>query len=373
MYIWEEPAWPEFIFDESQLAKELALARHHQGLLLGKMELLGLKLRDEATLLSLTQEVLTTSEIEGQKLDPNQVRSSIARHLGIDAGGLTPGSRDVEGIVELMLDATQQYSMPLNENRLFNWHASLFPSGRSYLREIRVGQWRDDKVGPMQVVSGPARRETVHFEAPPAERLDTEISAFLDWFNSELEMDEVLKAGIAHFWFVTIHPFDDGNGRIARAITEMTLARSESSSQRFYSISSQIRKEQQTYYQMLEKIQKRRLDITEWLNWFLGCMTRAIELSQETLAAVVEKARFWEINASESLNPRQIKILNRILDGLEGKLTSSKWAKMAKCSQDTAYRDILDLINRGILVRNPEGGRSTSYSLVGRNENGRVH
>ncbi len=330
MYIWEHATWPEFTCDESRLARALAQARHQQGRLLGKMDVLGFQLRDEVSLRSLTREVLTTSAIEGEKLDPEQIRSSIARRLGIDVGGLTPASRHVEGIVELMLDATQRYSQSLDEERLYNWHASLFPTGRSGLRTIKVGQWRDDKTGPMQVVSGPAGREYVHYQAPPADRLNTEISAFLDWFNGESEMDEVLKAGIAHLWFVTIHPFDDGNGRIARVIAEMTLARSESSSHRFYSISSQIRQEQQTYYDILERTQKRTLDITDWLSWFLGCMTRTIDLSHETLAAVIDKARFWEGLAAESLNPRQINMLNRIMDGLEGKLTSSKWARMAK-------------------------------------------
>jgi len=363
MYIWKQTTWPKYQYDESKLSKGLALTRYKQGLLLGKMEAFGFHLQDEAALLSLTQEVLTTSAIEGEHLDPKQVRSSIARRLGIDVAGLSPVNGTVEGIVELMLDATQHYDESLNAKRLGDWHASLFPTGRSGLREIRVGQWRDDRNGPMQVISGPVGRETVHYEAPPADRLNSEISAFTDWFNNETEIDEVLKAGIAHLWFVTIHPFDDGNGRIARAIAEMTMARSESSSQRFYSISSQIRQEQQSYYELLERTQKRTMDITDWLIWFLGCIARALDHSQETLAAVIEKARFWEKYALESLNPRQIKILNRILDGLEGKLTSSRWAKLAKCSQDTAYRDIIDLLDRGILRKNPEGGRSTSYSL----------
>ncbi|MFC1529291.1 Fic family protein [Gemmatimonadota bacterium] len=363
MYIWQNKAWPEIQYDHDQLVNTLAQTRHDQGLLLGRMEALGFHLRDEAALLALTQEVLTSSAIEGENLDPVQVRSSLARRLGIDIGGLTPATRDIEGIVEMMVDATQHFDKPLDEQRLLDWHSAIFPTGRSGMSVIRAGAWRDDLKGPMQVVSGQVGNPTIHFEAPPAKQLEAEVSTFLNWYNDESDIDDVLKAGIAHLWFVTIHPFDDGNGRIARAVAEMTLARSEKRSQRFYSISSQIRNEQRTYYMVLERTQKGTLDITHWLDWFLGCMTRAIDRSQETLATVILKARFWEKHATEPFNTRQIAVLNKLLDGLEGKLTSSKWAKLTKCSQDTAYRDILDLIERGVLTKNPEGGRSTSYSL----------
>ncbi len=366
MYIWQDRKWPGFHYDKDRLANRLAQTRHDQGHLLGRMEALGFHLREEAVLLSLTQEVLTTCEIEGEILDPAQVRSSLARRLGIDIGGLTSANREVEGIVEMMLDATRQFESPLTEERLFHWHTSLFPTDRSSMTRIRVGRWRDDRGGPMRVVSGPMGQETVHYEAPPATILDSEITAFLDWYNDDTGIDGVLKAGITHLWFVTIHPFDDGNGRIARAIAEMTLARSERSVQRFYSVSSQIRNERNKYYEILEQTQKGSMDITNWLDWFLGCVSRAIDLANDTLASVTFKASFWERYAAEPFNNRQIKVLNRILDGLEGKLTSSKWAKLAKCSQDTAYRDILNLMERGVLKKNPEGGRSTSYSLISR-------
>lgn len=364
MYIWELADWPRFHSNQDRLAKVLADARYEQGHLLGRMESLGFKLREEAVLKTLTQDVLKSSEIEGEKLDSEQVRSSIARRLGMDVGGLTPVDRNVEGIVEMMLDATRHYDRPLTEERLFGWHASLFPTGRSGMTKIRVGEWRDDRGSPMQVISGAFGKERVHYEAPPAERLETEIAAFLEWFNGATDIDTVLKAGLAHLWFVTIHPFDDGNGRIARAITDLALARSEQSAQRFYSMSAQIRLERNAYYDMLERTQKATMDVTDWHVWFLGCLTRAIKGAQETLLSVLFKARFWDRFATEALNERQIKIVNRVLDGFEGKLTSSKWAKLARCSQDTAYRDILDLMERGVLKKNPGGGRSTSYDLA---------
>jgi Fic family protein len=328
------------------------------------MEALGFPLRQEAVLQTLTADVLKSSEIEGEKLDAEQVRSSIARRLGMDIGALKPADRNVEGIVEMMLDATRSYNEPLTSDRLFAWHASLFPTGRSGMNPIRVGGWREDKTGPMQVVSGPIGKEHVHFDAPKAVRLPGEMQAFIDWFNTAAEIDPVLKAGLAHLWFVTIHPFDDGNGRIARAIADMALARSENSPQRFYSMSAQIRQERSSYYDILEKTQKGTLDITPWLDWFLGCLGRAIDGAQITLGAVLAKARFWESISGVTINERQRGVLNRLLDGFEGKLTSSKYAKLAKCSQDTAQRDILYLVERGILLRNPEGGRSTSYSLA---------
>ncbi len=363
MYIHELQDWPRFSWNRAQLAERLAAVRHRQGRLIGHMEALGFHLRQEAILQTLTADVLKSSEIEGEKLDAEHVRSSIARRLGMDIGALRPADRNVEGIVEMMLDATRHYDQPLTAERLFAWHAALFPTGRSGMTRIRAGAWRDDSTGPMEVVSGPAGKERVHFRAPPAPRLDGEMKAFLDWFSSAGEIDPVLKAGLAHLWFVTIHPFDDGNGRVARAIADMALARSENSQQRFYSMSAQIRQERNAYYDILEEIQKGQMDITPWMEWFVGCLGRAIDYAQTTLAAVLAKARFWDSIAGFAINDRQRLVLNRLLDGFEGKLTTSKYAKLAKCSQDTALRDILPLLKRGILVRNPEGGRSTSYVL----------
>jgi len=328
------------------------------------MEALGFNLCQEAVLQTLTADVLKSSEIEGEKLDADQVRSSIARRLGMDIGALKPADRNVEGVVEMMLDATRQYAQPLTDERLFGWHAALFPAGRSGMSKIGVGAWRDDSTGPMEVVSGPVGKERVHFEAVPAARLGREMAAFLDWFNKPPEMDEVLKAGLAHLWFVTIHPFDDGNGRIARAIADMALARSEKSPQRFYSMSAQIGQERNAYYDILEETQKGTMDVTAWMDWFLGCLGRAIDGAQTILGAVLAKARFWESVQGSALNERQTLVLNRLLDGFEGKLTTSKYAKLAKCSQDTALRDILPLVERGVLVRGPEGGRSTSYTFI---------
>ncbi len=364
MYIWERPEWPVLTWDNDGLSKLLAQVSREQGRLLGKMEALGFDLRSEAHLRVLTEDVVKSSEIEGEKLDSNQVRSSIARRLGMDIGGLVPADRDVEGVVEMMLDATGNYAQRLTADRLFGWHVALFPTGRSGLQKITAGNWRDDTRGPMQVVSGAVGREKVHYEAPPAARIPGEMERFLDWFGAPGDMDPLLIAGLAHFWFVTIHPFDDGNGRIARAIADTALARSEQSNQRFYSMSAQIRRERNDYYTALERTQRGGLDITPWQEWFLQCLRRAIEGSQDTLGAVLEKARFWERFAQESLNERQIKVLNRLFDGFEGKLTTSKWAKLSKCSQDTAYRDILDLVERGALQKDAGGGRSTSYSLV---------
>jgi Fic family protein len=321
-------------------------------------------LRRLAALSILTQDVLTSSEIEGEILDPEQVRSSIALRLGIDIGGLKQADRNVEGIVEMMLDATQGFQKRLTDERLFAWHGALFATGRSGMMKIRVGSWRDDKAGPMQVVSDPIGKEKVHFRAPPAERLDKEMGEFLHWFNNNDEIDLVLKAGIAHLWFVTIHPFDDGNGRIARAIADMLLARSEDSLQRFYSMSAQIGYERNVYYEKLERSQKGALDITDWLDWFLACLSRAIDGARSTLSSVIEKAHFWQRHAGAAINERQKKMLNLLFDDFEGKLTSSKWAALTKCSQDTAYRDILDLVERNILKKNPGGGRSTSYDLA---------
>ncbi len=364
MYNHELPDWPRFTWNLESLSEPLAAVRLRQGRLIGHMEALGFGLRQEAVLQTLTADVLKSGEIEGEKLDAEQVRSSIARRLGMDVGALKTPDRNVEGVVEMMLDATLHYDQSLTTDRLFDWHAALFPTGRSGMTKMRVGAWRDDSTGPMQVVSGPFGREWVHYEAPKAARVQGEMGAFLDWFNGNTPIDAVLKAALAHLWFVTIHPFDDGNGRIARAIADMALARSENSQQRFYSMSAQIRQERDDYYAILEKTQKGTMDVTRWMEWFLGCLGRAIDGAQTTLAAVFAKARFWERIHDVPLNERQRLVLNRLLDGFEGKLTTSKYAKLAKCSHDTALRDILPLVERGILVRGPEGGRSTSYTLA---------
>lgn len=364
MYIHERAEWPRFRWSAETIAAPLARARDRQNRLIRHMESLGFHLQQEAVLQTLTSDVLKSSEIEGEKLDVEQVRSSIARRLGIDIGAIKLAERNVEGVVELMLDATRNYHTPLTAERLFGWNAALFPSGRSGMRRITTGGWRNDKNGPMQVVSGPVGREHIHYEAPKAERIEAEMNSFLQWFESEDPTDAVLRAGLAHFWFVTIHPFDDGNGRIARAIADMSLARSEHSPRRFYSMSTQIRQERNDYYEILERTQKGSMDITLWMEWYLDCLARAIDGAEETLRAVLDKARFWARIRETPLNERQRLVLNRLLDGFEGKLTSSKYAALAKCSQDTAHRDILALISQGILLRDPTGGRSTSYSLV---------
>jgi Fic family protein len=364
VYLWQQTEWPALAWDDQSLSILLARVSHKQGRLLGKMEALGFELRDEANLRTLTEDVIKSSEIEGEELEPDQVRSSIARRLGMDVAGLIPSDRHVDGIVEMMLDATNNYDDPLTQERMFAWHAALFPTGHSGMQKITVGEWRDDSDGPMQVVSGPMGHEIVHYEAPPAERVSDEISAFIRWFEQPGDMDPLLMSGLAHLWFVTIHPFDDGNGRIARAIADMALARSEKSPQRFYSLSAQICLERKDYYSTLEWTQKGEHDVTRWQTWFLECFERALDGANETLKTVLQKARFWESFAKAALNDRQVKVLNRVLDGFEGKLTSSKWAKLAKCSQDTASRDIADLIKKGALTKDPGGGRSTSYSIA---------
>lgn len=364
-YLHEQTGWPGFFFDRAALSEPLAAVRHRQGHLLGRMEALGFEPRQEATLHTLTQDVLKTSEIEGEHLNPDQVRSSLARRLGIDIGALKPVDRIVEGIVEITLDATRQFAEPLTTERLFSWHAALFPTGRSTMSRIRAGAWRDDSLGPMQVVSGPIGREHVHYEAPAAARIPAEMAAFLKWFNTKNEADWVLKAALAHLWFVSVHPFDDGNGRIARAIADMALARSEQTAERFYSMSAQIRQERDAYYRVLEETQKATLDVTAWMQWFLACLDRAIVGAESTLASVLHKTRFWARVGDFPFNARQRLVLNRLLDGFEGKLMTAKWAALAKCSHDTALRDILALLGRGILVRSTEGGRSTSYELAG--------
>jgi Fic family protein len=366
VYIHQLPDWPRFRWNIERLAEPLAAISRQQGRLVGHMEALGFQLRQEAVLQTLTADVIKSSEIEGEKLDAEQVRSSIARRLGMDIAGLEPSDRNVEGIVEMMLDATRNYEQELTGERLFGWHGALSPTGRSGMTRIRVGVWRDDSSGPMQVVSGPIGREKVHYQAPGALHLDEEMAPFLESFNNEKDgMDPLLKAALAHLWFVTIHPFDDGNGRIARAIADMQLARSEGSSQRFYSMSAQIREERKAYYDILEQTQQGTMDITPWTEWFLACLGRAIAHAQNTLGNVLAKARFWEASLRNvPLNQRQRSMLNRLLEGFDGNLTTVKWAKIAKCSHDTALRDIQDLLTRDILVQNPGGGRSTSYSLV---------
>ena len=363
-YIWQKNDWPHWTYDQKRLAPLLAQVHWAQGHLLGRMHDLGFDLRDQATLRILTDDVLKTSEIEGEKLNPDSVRSSIARRLGVDIGALAPVDRHVEGVVDMVLDATQGHHTPLTQDRLFGWHAAMFPTGYSSLTKIRVGQWRDDAQGPMQVVSGPMHRQKVHYEAPPASLLEAEMGDFLNWFNVDNQDDPVVKAGLAHLWFVTVHPFEDGNGRIARAVGDMALARAEKSAQRFYSLSAQIQRERNDYYDRLETTQKGDLDVTAWLEWFLACLLRAIQGAEVTLAQVLAKARFWQHWAGTPLNDRQIKLLNKLLDGFDGKLTSSKWAAIGKCSQDTALRDITDLVEQGALKKSEASGRSTSYELT---------
>ncbi len=360
-YIHERSGWPHLRWDQPRLVGRLAAVRHHQGRLLGWMDALGFDLRREATLATLAEEVIKSGEIEGERLDRDQVRSSLARRLGMDIGALTPADRHVEGIVEMMLDATQNFDRPLTAERLFGWHAALFPTGRSGLRKIAVGAWRSDAI---EVVSGPVGHERVHYEAPDARRLDGEMAAFIVWFNQDDPGDPVVKAAVAHLWFVTIHPFEDGNGRIARALADLLLARSEAMSQRFYSMSAQIREERKAYYDILEATQKGDLDITAWLEWFLGCLDRAFYGAETILSVVLTKARFWDRHRGQSFNERQRLVINRLLDGFEGKLTNAKYTKLTKCSSDTALRDIDDLVRRDVLSKDPAGGRSTRYSLL---------
>jgi Fic family protein len=363
LYIHQLADWPKFTWNHEDLLNILGKVRHLQGKLLGRMEALGFALKEEAMLATLTLDVIKSSEIEGEILNPEQVRSAIARRLGMDISGLIPSDRNVEGVVEMMLDATQQNELPLNSERVFSWHAAMFSTGRSGMYKIAVGNWRKDETGPMQVISGAMGKEKVHYQAPDAAVIDREVNAFMEWFNSEAKLDPVIKAGIAHLWFVTIHPFEDGNGRIARAITDMQLARADGNKQRFYSMSAQIRLERKEYYDILEKTQKGNLDISEWVHWFLNCLMDALVATDDTLAKVLTKAKFWEKHAALTFNERQKLMLNKLLDGIEGKLTTSKWAKITKCSPDTALRDITELIAKQILCKEGSGGRSTNYKL----------
>ena len=366
-YIWQASDWPSWRYDLAALAQSLADVSRAQGLLMGRLADVGMALRDQASLSALTEDVIKTSEIEGEQLNVESVRSSIARRLGVDIGALAPVDRHVEGVVEMVLDATANCNAGVTRDRLFGWHAALFPTGYSGLVRINVGGWRDDTTGPMQVVSGPLGRQPMHFEVPPADRLQSETDRFINWANSAANEPPLIKAGLAHLWFVTLHPFDDGNGRIARAVGDLFLARADGSPQRFYSLSGQIQRERKAYYDILERTQKQSLDVTEWLAWFLETLHRAVDQAQHTLDAVLAKTRFWQRWAapgSAPLNERQVKLVNRLLDGFEGKLTSSKWAAIAKCSPDTALRDITDLLARGVLRKSDAAGRSTSYELT---------
>jgi len=362
-YIHELVNWPSFQWKYEKIAQPLSQVRLYQGKLLGRMEALGFRFREGAALQTLTSEIVKSSEIEGEVLAPDQVRSSLARKLGINVAGLVPSDRNVDGVVDLMLDATLLYEQPLTADRLFGWHALLFPTGRSGMYKITVGNWRTDEQGPMQVVSGAMGKERIHYEAPAAETVASEMNMFLNWFNTIHDIDPVLKAALAHFWFITIHPFDDGNGRIARAITDMQLARSDGSVQRFYSMSAQIRKERNEYYECLEKSQSGSLDITDWILWFMSCLDRAINATQEDLIGILDKARFWEKHNNKVLNERQRMMLNKLLDGFDGKMTTGKWSKIARCSPDTALRDIQLLIDQDILEKEDARGRSTSYKI----------
>lgn len=362
-YIHQLAGWPQFTWDSSTLLPLLSQIRHKQGRLKGYMEMIGFIPRNETTLQTLTLDVLKSTEIEGELLNPEQVRSSIAKHLGMDIAGSVPTDRYIDGVVEMMLDATQNYKTPLSRKRLFDWHAALFPTGRSGMHKITVGKWRINEKGPMQVVSGGLGREKIHYEAPEASRLDQEMKLFLKWFNTNDQNDPVIKAAIAHLWFITIHPFDDGNGRIARAIADMQLAKADEDSQRFYSMSAQIRLMRNKYYTILEKTQKGKLDITEWLIWFLHCLNAALDTTEKMLIRILSKTKFWDNHSKTSMNERQRFMINKLFDGFLGNLTSSKWAKMTKCSPDTALRDIQDLIDKRMLKKNDAGGRSTNYVL----------
>lgn len=362
-YVWDAEDWPQWRYDLASLADPLAAVSRAQGLLIGRLADVDRALRDQASLGALTEDVLKTSEIEGEQLNADSVRSSIALRLGVDIGALAPADRHVEGVVEMVLDATTNCHAPITPERLFGWHAALFPTGYSGLAKIIVGGWRYDANGPMQVVSGPIGRQRVHFEAPPAERLAAETEQFLTWANAQTSEPLVIKAGLAHLWFVTLHPLDDGNGRIARAIGDLFLARADGGPQRFYSLSAQIQRERDVYYDVLERTQKGTMDVTAWLAWFLETLRRAVDRAQISVDAVLAKARFWQRWATTPLSERQVKLVNRLLDGFDGNLTTGKWAAIAKCSPDTALRDITDLLERGVLRKLDAGGRSTSYEL----------
>lgn len=360
-YIHQYPNWTNFIWDESQTSPILIEVSKKQGILLGKMAMIGFDLRKEAILNTITEDVIKTSEIEGELLNPEQVRSSVARRLGMEIGGLIPSNRNIDGIVEIMIDATKNSLEILSKDRLFNWHAALFPTGRSGMYPIKVADWR---IGDIQVISGAMGKERVHFEAIKAEEIDKEMEIFLNWFNRNSDLNPVLKAGIAHLWFLTIHPFDDGNGRIGRTIMDMQLAKADGINQRFYSLSAQIHKQRNSYYDILEKSQKGNQDITKWLVWYLNCLKLALENTEITFEKIIKKAKFWEKNSQTKINERQKNMLNNLMGDFVGNLTSSKWAKICKCSSDTALRDIQELESLGILKKGLAGGRSSNYELV---------
>ncbi len=363
-YIHDQADWPAFCWNEAGISSLLAMARHEQGRLLGRMGGLGFGLKGEADLSMVAEEVLKSSAIEGEKLNPAEVRSSLARRLGMDAGGLPLPGRAVDGVVEMMLDATRNYEQPLTEARLYGWQAALFPTGYSGLRRITTGAWRTCEADPMQVVSGRPGFELVHYEAPDAGRIPEEMHRFLSWFNAPPAIDPLLKAALAHFWFVTLHPFEDGNGRIARAIAELALARSDGHPQRFYSMSAAIDSKRDEYYAVLEQVQKGDLDITPWMRWFITCFRNALSRAEQSLASVLRKAVVWQQLGSHEINDRQRKVINLLLGDFKGKLTSGKYAKLTRCSSDTALRDLRDLMNKGVLLKSEAGGRSTSYQLA---------
>jgi Fic family protein len=363
-YIYEIDGWPSFTWNSDMLLQPLVNVRSKQSLLKGYMEALGFTARDTTTLETITLDILKSTEIEGEILNPEQVRSSLARHLGMDIAGLVPSDRSIDGIVEMMLDATQNYGNLLTKERLFGWHAALFPTGRSGMNKIVVGNWRNDSKGPMQVVSGAIGKEKVHYQAPEAIKVEKEMKQFLKWFNGNQQLDPVMKAAIAHLWFITLHPFADGNGRIARAISDMQLTRADGDSRKFYSMSAQIRIERKEYYDILESTQKGGLDITDWLLWFLNCLQGSLKLTENIVMRILRKAQFWDRHSTVEINERQRLMLNKQLDGFEGNLTSSKWGKIAKCSADTAVNDMNELISLGILKKGQGGGRSTNYLLV---------
>ncbi|BEG98887.1 Fic family protein [Bacteroides sedimenti] len=363
IYIWQQKEWPNFTWNYAKLSYKLGRVRSLQGQLVGKMSTLGFDLQNSAMLDALTADITTSSEIEGEILNSDQVRSSVARHLGIEIEGLPEVDRYVDGVVQVMIDATQKYMQPLTAERLFNWHAALFPTGRSGAYKITVADWRQGSE-PMQVISGTMGREKVHYQAPDSDNVSYQMQLFLDWANESQQIDPVLKAAIAHLWFVTVHPFDDGNGRISRTISDLFLARADEMPHRFYSMSAEIRKQRRGYYEILEKTQKGGLDITGWLEWFLDCLESALLDTERAVGTVLQKAAFWDVHRSVSMNERQIKMVNLLWDGFEGKLTSSKWGKITKCSPDTALRDIQDLMAKGVLRKTDEGGRSTNYELT---------
>ncbi len=360
-YIYQYSNWFDFRWNDQQINEILGKVRHLQGKIFGQMQSIGFSVKEQTLLSTLTLDVLKSSEIEGEYLNYEQVRSSIARRLGIEYTGLVNIDRNIEGVVEMLLDATQRFNEPLNHERLFGWHSALFPTGWSGIHRINIGSYRKEE---MQIVSGPMGKEKIHYQTPSPNIVKQEMDRFLDWFNKNTKIDGVLKAAIAHFWFIIIHPFDDGNGRIARAISDMLLARSENSSQRYYSLSNQIMQEKQTYYDVLQKVQHSNRDITEWLDWFLNCLYRSLIITDEIYKKVLYKVEFWDYHNETELNSRQRLMLNKLLDGFEGKLKTSKWAKITKCSADTALRDIKDLIEKGILHKESSGGRSTNYEIV---------